>query len=69
MWYLATLGSLQHHNKYTINFDKDIHGPQRMNLHDFGEPLASHLVPPADQSFSYPVKYLSIYWIGLHKIL
>ncbi len=39
-----------------------IHGTQRMNFTDFGNPLTFHLAPPAGQNyFTYSVKYLNSY--------
>ncbi len=39
----------------------DIHGSQRMNPNDFGDPLIFYLRPSAGQRFTYPVIYLNIY--------
>ncbi len=46
----------------------DIHGPQRMNLKDFGFPLNYPLAPPAGQIFTYLVKYLKVCLVDLDKM-
>ncbi len=51
-------------------FDTDIHGPQRMNPTDFGDPLTFPVLPPASQSFHSSCEniWTSAGWI-LTKIL
>lgn len=39
-----------------MKFWTDIHGPQRMNATNFGDPLAFHLMPPAGQHFHLSCK-------------
>lgn len=40
----------------TMKFDTDIHGPQKINPIDFGDPLTFHLVQTTGQTFDLSSK-------------
>ncbi len=58
-----------------MKFGTDIHGAQRMNSSDFGDPLTFPVAPSAGQSFTliceisqHPLDSLSSYLVDIHGI-